>query len=410
MEAFVNRIIASHAGVESVKVGEIINVHVDKIYLQDGNSPTIKKLFEKYKFSAVFDKDKIAAFFDHAVLPPNISIADRLKEAEEFCKQLSLNIFKSGEGISHILALEQGWFEPNSIVLGSDSHTCTGGVNQSLALGMGATDITAAMVSGKTWLKVPETIGIKLKGKPNKHAGAKDLVLYLMSKYTENEFLYRSIEWKGEWLSTLTLDSAATIANMTVELGGKCSFLPPRINDHGIKLNPIDTSEENYVEFIELNIDDMPPFIALPHSPSNSVPLNSCSGQYIDMVFVGSCTNSKLEDIQVVANILKGEKIASHVCFVVTPASKNIYLKALAQGLIEIIMSAGGIVTPPGCGACLGTQGPIPASGTNILSTMNRNFLGRMGNPQSNIYLASPKIAAYTGIYGVIPKLEDIKC
>ncbi|MGB7922674.1 MAG: aconitase/3-isopropylmalate dehydratase large subunit family protein [Pyrinomonadaceae bacterium] len=401
------KIIASHVGREAVRVGEILTVPVDRVYIQDGNSPTIAKIFEKYDFKTVFDPSRIAVFYDHSVLPPDIAIADRLREAETFSEKFGLQVFRSGAGISHVVALEEGWFQPGTIVLGSDSHTCTGGVVQCLALGMGASDIAAAMVTGETWLRVPESVCLETQGSPGKVTRAKDVLLYALSIYGETSFLYRSIEWCGLWMESLTLDSASTIANMAVEFGAKCAFLPPG-NERPPALEPINAESEGYAERFQLNIEGLPPFIARPHAPTNAVPLDECRGQSINYVFVGSCTNSRIEDIAEVARVLKGQQVHPKVSMIVTPSSRSVYLNALRHGYIETLISAGVIVTPPGCGSCLGTQGPIPATGDRILSTMNRNFLGRMGNRSAEIYLASPLVAAYTALRGEIPAESDL--
>jgi 3-isopropylmalate/(R)-2-methylmalate dehydratase large subunit len=401
------RIIAAHANRDRVEPGELVTVQVDRVYLQDGNSPTIRKLFAENGFTEVFDSSRIGVFFDHSVLAPDVKIADRLREAEEFAEKLGLCIFKAGTGISHVVALEEGWFEPGTIVVGSDSHTCTGGALQCLALGMGASDIVAAMVTGKTWLRVPETVWIETCGIPQQCTRAKDVMLYTLLKLRQEPFLYKSIEWSGNWLDTLSLDAKATIANMAVELGAKCSFLPPS-QENRESLAPIQMPAEGDPRRFRLDISGLPPFVAKPHSPSNAVPLDECRGEKINYVFIGSCTNSRLEDIAEVAGVFAREKVHSRVHCLVTPGSQNVYLEALRLGYVETIVRAGAIVTPPGCGACLGTQGTIPASGDRILSTMNRNFLGRMGNPKADIWLASPLVAAHTAIHGEIPKTGDL--
>lgn len=423
----VNSIIAKHANVEKVNVGEIVIVNVDKVYLQDGNSPTIRRLFKQYGFNSVFNPDAIGVFFDHSVLSPGIQISDRLKEAFEFATQFKLKIFRHGYGISHVVAIEEGWFEPGNIVVATDSHTCTGGAVQSLALGMGASDIAAAMVTGKTWIKVPETVWIETKGKPAAFASAKDVMLFLLSKFKDEIFLYKSVEWCGEWIESLSGDSACTIANMAVEMGAKCAFLPPWLSapagmqkikpeysfnqkqdQNQIQQQSQQQKQVQNLNHIVLDIQDMPPFIARPHSPYDGVPLDECAGQEIDYIFVGSCANSRISDIAEIANILKGNKIDANIRFIVTPGSKNIYLEAIKQGYVEIILESGGIITPPGCGACVGTQGHIPASGDKILSTMNRNFLGRMGNSNSSIWLSSPVVAAHASLLGCIPRMSDL--
>jgi len=401
------KIIASHTKRDSVRVGEILTVAVDRVYIQDGNSPTIAKIFEKHGFTSVFDPSRIAVFYDHSVLPPDIAIADRIREAETFSEKFGLQVFRSGAGISHVVALEEGWFQPGTIVLGSDSHTCTGGVIQCLALGMGASDIAAAMVMGETWLRVPESVCLETVGLPGKATRAKDVLLYALSIYGETPFLYRSIEWCGPWAESLTLNSASTVANMAVEFGAKCAFLPPG-NERPPDLEPINSDSEGYAERFQLNLEGLPPFVARPHAPTNAVPLDECRGQRINYVFVGSCTNSRIEDIAEVARVLKGWQVHPKVNMIVTPGSRRIYLDALQHGYIETLIAAGAVVTPPGCGSCLGTQGPIPATGDRVLSTMNRNFLGRMGNRCAEIYLASPLVAAHAALRGEIPGESDL--
>lgn len=403
--SLVKEIIANHASLEKVEDGQIVTVGVDRIYIQDGNSPTIKRLFNQYEFSKVFNPEKIGVFFDHSVLSPTIDISNRLKEALEFCNKLNLKVFNQAEGISHLVAVENGWFEPGNLVVATDSHTCTGGVVQSLALGMGASDIAAAMVTGKIWLKVPETVWIKTIGTPSAAASAKDVMLYALSLFRDKKFIYKSLEWCGAWIENLSFDQASTVANMGVELGAKCVFLAPWKNAplNMKKIIPVDIAKT-----IELNIENIPPFIACPNSPFNSKPLTQCAGEQIDYVFVGSCANSRLEDIVEVANILREKKVHKNTRLVVTPGSRKVYLDAMAAGHLHHIIESGGIVTPPGCGSCVGTQGYIPASGDKVLSTMNRNFLGRMGNAESQIWLSSPKVAAYTAIKGEIPNLGDL--
>lgn len=404
----VERIIASRSGREGVRPGQIVTARVDRIYVQDGNSPTIAKIFQKHGFTRVFDPSRVGVFFDHSVLAPNADIADRLREAEAFCERLGVQVFRAGEGISHVVAQEAGWFAPGTIVVGSDSHTCTGGVLQCLALGMGASDVAAAMVSGETWLRVPETVRIDVRGNPGRHTGAKDVMLHLLAKQGQDPFLYRSVEWAGPWVDGLSSDSAATIANMAVELGAKCTFLPPGAGRRE-GLVPLDTDPDRLALRIDLDVEGLPPFVARPHAPSNSAPIGETAGQKVDMIFVGSCTNSRIEDIAVVARVLEGQAVKSGVSLVVTPGSKGVYLEALKLGYIEIITRAGGLVTPPGCGSCLGTQGPVPASGDRVLSTMNRNFLGRMGNPRSEIFLSSPVVAAHAAILGRVPSEGELQ-
>ncbi|WP_299085521.1 aconitase/3-isopropylmalate dehydratase large subunit family protein [uncultured Ruegeria sp.] len=403
--AIVNDIIAAHSGGEPVEAGQLVTVNVDKVYVQDGNSPTIAKIFGDNGCNSVFDKDAVGIFFDHSVITPNIAIANRLKEAHAFATQLGVQVFPQGAGISHVVALENGWFGPGEIVMGSDSHTCTGGAVQSLALGMGASDIAAAMMTGEAWLKVPDTVWLNIKGRPLSVTKAKDVVLHVLATLGQEDFLYRSVEWMGPWVSELSLDSAATVASLGVELGAKCVFLPDGAGrPDGMRQIKPDAGGR----ILEVDITDLPPMIAKPHSPSNVVSIDEMYHTEIDYVFVGSCTNSRLEDIADVAHFLTGRKVSDRVHCLVTPGSKAVYLEAVEKGYISALTEAGAVVTPPGCGSCLGTQGSIPADGDRVLSTMNRNFLGRMGNPKAEIYLSSPLVAAHAAVHGRIPSVEDL--
>jgi len=403
----VNDIISDHRIEGTVDAGEIVTVSVDRIYLQDGNSPTLARLFDEYGFDKVADPSKVGVFFDHSTIWPDGKIANRIREAMTFCEKFGFQVFRGGEGISHVVAMEEGWFEPGSIVIGSDSHTCTGGANQSLALGMGASDVAAAMLTGETWLRVPETVSIKVVGTPSRLFQPKDLLIYMISNFGQNPFLYRSLEWNGDWVSALSADQGETIASMAVDMGAKCVFLPPH-EGRSDGLKPLQQSENAKHREMVVDISELPPYVAMPNSPGNGLPIDDCAGEPINYVFIGSCTNSRLEDIAEAARVMKGAKVHPKVHCLITPGSKSIYLKALELGYIEDLISAGAIVTPPGCGACLGTQGSIPASGDRVLSTMNRNFLGRMGNAEAEIYLSSTLVAANTAIQGEIPNFDSL--
>jgi 3-isopropylmalate/(R)-2-methylmalate dehydratase large subunit len=279
-----------------VRIGEIVTVGVDRIYLQDGNSPTIAKIFQDRSFQRVFDSSRVDVFFDHSVLLPNIEIADRRREAEAFCEALGLQVFRAGEGISHVVAQEIGWFEPRTIVVGSDSHTCTGGAVQCLALGMGASDVAAAMVTGETWLRVPSSVCLEVRGAPGKHARAKDVLLHALFTLGQEPFLYRSIEWTGGWVEGLTEDAASTVANMGVEFGAKCVFLPARPSARP-GLLPIRPREGAYAEHLTIDVEGLPPFIARPRSPSNAVPIDDCRGQAVHHVFIEALVQGHVEAI-----------------------------------------------------------------------------------------------------------------
>lgn len=399
-QPIVNQIIASHSGKNQVLAGELVTVDVDYVYVQDGNSPTVAKLFKDYQLAEVPEPDKIGFFFDHSVLVPDKTMAKRVNEAMEFAKKLGINIYPRGEGISHVIALENKIFKPGNIVLGADSHTCTGGAVQSLALGMGASDILVAMLTGQTWLKVPQTVHLHINGMTNKNVRAKDVMLALLNTYGQTPFLYKSIEVSGEWAEKLTLDEAASFASMAVELGAKCIFMPDgEGRPEGLLKADIALADS----VIDFSVSGLTPYIAPPHSPLYGKPVNDFEGVKFDYIFIGSCTNSRLEDIKEVAEVVEGKVIHPDVHCLLTPGSKSVYLHAIEAGYIDTLIRSGIIVTPPGCGACVGTQGTIPADGEKVLSTMNRNFKGRMGNGNADIFLCSPRTAAMVALNGTVP-------
>ncbi len=400
-------IIAAHAGRESVSPGELVGVSVDRVYLQDGNTPTVRRLFAENGFMRVFDPGRIGVFFDHAVLVPDALMADRLREAELFAESLGLRVFPAGTGVSHVVALEEGWFEPGSIVVGADSHTCTGGVVQCMALGMGASDVTAAMVTGRTWLRVPETVWVEIEGATHPLARSKDVMLFVLGCLGQEPFLYRAVEVVGGWPATLATDAAATVANLGVELGCKILFLPPGPGRE--RLHPLQAPADapSGLTF-RVSVEGLPPFVSRPHSPGDAVPLDQCAGERINYVFIGSCTNGRYDDLTEAARVLGSGRVHAGVQCVITPGSRSVYLRALREGLVERFVEAGALVTPPGCGACVGTQGPIPAAGDRVLATTSRNFKGRMGNGSASVWLGSPLVAAYTALLGRIPSLDEL--
>lgn len=401
----VQRVAARAAQREHVDAGEIVDIAVDRVYLQDGNTPTVARLFAEHGFDRVWDAERIGVFFDHGVLPASAGVADRIAEASAFAARFGLRAYARGAGISHVVALEEGWFEPGGVVVGADSHTCTGGLMQALALGMGASDVVAIMLTGRTWFAVPETISLVLRGTPSRHAGPKDVMLYLLARYGQGPFIGRSVEYGGPWVESLAPDAAATLANMAVELGAVCCFVSRGPGRSG--LESLGTYDGALA--LDVDLDDLPPFVARPGSPSAGVPLDACAGEPVEHVFVGSCANARLDDVAEIARVLAGAQVDARTHLVVTPGSRAVYLAALAAGYVETVVRAGGLVTPPGCGACVGAQGSIPASGANVLTTMNRNFKGRMGNPAARIWLSSPTVAANAALLGRFPRTDELR-
>jgi 3-isopropylmalate/(R)-2-methylmalate dehydratase large subunit len=399
-------ILKTRSGIAELRPGQLVTVPVDHVYLQDGNTPTVRRLMSQHAFYRVFDPKRISVFFDHSVLSPAEAMTDRLREAEAFAHEFNLQVYRAGRGISHVVALEEGIYQPGAIVVGADSHTCTGGVVQCLSLGMGASDIVASMVTGQTWLRVPETIWISVAGKPSRAARSKDVVLYALSTFGQKPFLYKSVQWYGEWFNSISLDSAATVANMGVELGCKCCFLPE--NRDRRDLADLSPKSDEDARVLKLDVEGLPPMVARPHEPGRAVPLNECAGQVIDYVFIGTCTNGRLDDLAEVATIVRDQTIARNVHCIVTPGSLKVYREALSAGIIDQLVAAGALVTPPGCGACVGTQGTVPASDDRVLATSARNFRGRMGARTASIWLSSPAVAAFTALLGHIPDLEEM--
>lgn len=379
----------------AVRAGSVATVEPDRVYVQDGNAPTISELYRKHGFTDVFDPARVSFVFDHSVLVADVDMADRMKEAENFAADLGVDVHARGQGISHVIAAELGWFEPGALVLGSDSHTCAAGGSGALGLGMGASDIAAVMVTGQTWLKVPETVIVELVGVPHPQARARDVMISLLNDHGQEPFLYRSVEFTGPWVERLSSDASASLASLGVELGAKCVFVPDRDGE-------VPTGHAD-VRRMRVDIGAVGPMVSLPHLPANAAFLADVGEVAVNYVFIGSCTNSRIEDLREIADILRDRQVRVGVQMVVTPGSLGVFLQASAEGVIEVLVRAGAVVTPPGCGACVGTQGPLPARGDVVLSTMNRNFQGRMGNPDAEIYLASPLVAATAAITGFIP-------
>jgi 3-isopropylmalate/(R)-2-methylmalate dehydratase large subunit len=403
MTSFVESLLAERVG-GPVSAGDQLVVDVDHVYIQDGNAPSVARLYQQYEFKSVFDPAKISVVFDHAVLAPDSQMAGRLVDAKKFASAHGLELIREGAGISHLIGLEQGWFSPGGIVVGADSHTCTGGVMQALALGMGASDIVAAMETGKIWIKVPETRQIAVRGLPGRAASAKDVALLGLGKFPMEEFIYHAIEWSGEWAEGLSTAEAITISNLGVEFGAKCSFLPPGPGRPAPPLRAIPRRSD----CLDLDVSGLPPMIATPGSPSNVLPLDSCNQQPLDYVFLGTCTNGQKEDLQRFVSGLAGRKVASNVHCVVVPGSRRIYRDALREGLIERLLESDAVVSPPGCGPCVGTQGSIPWDGARVLSTGSRNFRGRMGNPAASIWLSSPFVAGHAAALGRLPREDEL--
>ncbi len=388
--------------------GDLVVAKIDQIALQDGTAPlAIKRIKELNK--PIEAADRTHFFVDHAAPSPRKELSNDQKLIREFAKEIGAEFNPPGEGIIHQLMVER-YVNPGDLAVGADSHTCTYGALGAFSTGMGSTDIAVAVVLGKNWFRVPETFRIEISGKLPKGVFAKDLILHIIGKLGVDGATYKALEFHGDTVDAMDMDSRLTMANMVVECGAKVGlfktdevtrrFLAERGRED--KFREIKPDEDAEYEK-ELYFDaDIEPMVAKPHNVDNVVSVGEVEGTKVDQVYIGTCTNGRLSDIEIVAKMLKGRKVAKDVRLIVAPASREIYLKAMELGYLKVIVEAGGVVIPPGCGPCVGIHMGVLADGEVCLSTQNRNFKGRMGNPNAFIYLASPATAAASAIKGEI--------
>lgn len=408
-QTIVEKIISSHCG-RDVRAGELVVARVDFAIAQDGTAPLAIKRFREMGREKVFAPDRIAFFVDHSAPSPSKNIASLHKLMRDFAREQGINFYDVGSGVCHVVTVEEGWISPGDLVVGADSHTCTYGALNTLATGVGSTDLAAVMASGSIWLRVPESIKVLLKGKIPPGVYAKDIILYLTGKITSRGATYKSIEFEGEVIQALSVESRFTICNMAVEMGAKAGII--QVDEKTRKwlrgrvkgeINPVfPDPDASYTQVLECNISNLSPQVACPHRVDNVHPVEEMEGTSVQEAFLGTCTNGRLEDLRVAASILKGRKVHPEVRFIVAPASRRIYLKAMQEGILSQLVEAGAAMVTPGCGCCVGTHNGIPAEGENVISTANRNFKGRMGNPDAFIYLASPATVAASSLEGKI--------
>ncbi|MBF0292217.1 MAG: 3-isopropylmalate dehydratase large subunit [Nitrospinae bacterium] len=410
------KILAAHAGVEKVVPGEIINSTVDIALGNDITAPIAIKEFEKAGAKHVFDRRKIALVPDHFAPNKDIASATQAKAMRSFANSHDIeNYFEVGQmGIEHALLPERNLTLPGDVIIGADSHTCTYGALGAFATGIGSTDLAATMITGKIWFKVPESMKFVFKGKKkNKWITGKDLILYTIGKIGVSGALYRAMEFTGPLLDEMDIDDRFALANMAVEAGAKNGIIKPDkktldfINAQEIKPSRDykmyeSDADAKYHSVHEYDGADIDLQVAFPHLPENSKPLSEAKGIKLDQVVIGSCTNGRFKDLEIAAGLVKGRKVAKGMRFIVIPATQKIYMKALKAGLIETFIDAGAVVSTPTCGPCLGGHMGILAEGERCLATTNRNFVGRMGHPKSEVYLASPAVAAASAIAGEI--------
>ena len=407
------KILAAHAGLESVVAGQLIEADLDLVLGNDITSPVAIHEMEKMKVEGVFDKDKIALVPDHFVPNKDIKSAEHCKCVREFAyKNEITNYFEVGQmGIEHALLPEKGLVVAGDVVIGADSHTCTYGALGAFSTGVGSTDMAAGMATGKAWFKVPSAIKFVLTGKPAKWISGKDIILHIIGMIGVDGALYKSMEFVGDGIAHLTMDDRFTIANMAIEAGGKNGIFPvdeltkQYMKDHSMKIPVVYEADEDaeYDEVITIDLSTLRPTIAFPHLPENTKTIDEITEDVvIDQVVIGSCTNGREEDLRIAAEILKGQKVKKGLRCIIIPATQKIYLKAIEEGWVTIFVEAGAVVSTPTCGPCLGGYMGILAENERCVSTTNRNFVGRMGHITSEIYLASPAVAAASAITGKI--------
>jgi 3-isopropylmalate/(R)-2-methylmalate dehydratase large subunit len=403
------KIISEHVG-RDVKCGDFVVAKVDVVMAQDGTGPLSIQELKKMDMERVFDKENSIIFIDHASPSSRKELSNAQKLLREFSRKTGAFLSDVGEGVCHQRLVED-WVNPGNLVVGADSHTCTSGALGAFSTGMGSTDIALAFALGKVWLKVPGTHKFVIDGVLPSGVYSKDIILHIIGKIGADGATYKAMEFEGETIENLSMSSRFTITNMAVEAGGKTGLIGTdettrkylEERGRGDKFREIKSdSDANFEKVLEIEADKLEPLIAFPHTVDNVRGVSEIEEVKIDQVFIGTCTNGRLEDLRIAASILKGRKRHPDTRLIVIPASREVFLDALREGLIEIFLEAGAAVESPGCGPCVGVHKGVLADGERVLSTQNRNFEGRMGNPESFIYLASPATAAATAIEGRI--------
>jgi 3-isopropylmalate/(R)-2-methylmalate dehydratase large subunit len=416
MPTLAEKILAAHTDRKKIAPGEFINVRVDLILANDITAPIAIREFRRIGVKKVFDPQKIVMVADHFVPNKDIISAEQVKVMRDFSYEQGVRYYDVGQmGIEHVLLPEQGLVLPGDVVIGADSHTCTYGALGAFATGMGSTDIAAAMATGDIWMKVPPTIKFIYHGKLGKWVGGKDLILFTIGQIGVDGALYSAMEFTGEAVASLSMDNRFTMSNMAIEAGAKAGlfrvdsrtldYIKPRAKRAHKVYEP--DSDAEYSQVLEYDVSGMEPQVAFPHSPANAKPVSQASQVEIDQSVIGSCTNGRLEDLRLAARVLQGRKVHPRVRCIVIPGTQQVYLDALKEGLIEAFIRAGAAVSTPTCGPCLGGYMGILAAGERAVSTTNRNFVGRMGSPKSEVYLANPAVAAASAVAGRIASPEE---
>ena len=412
------KILAAHAGLESVQAGQLIMADLDLVLANDITGPVAIHEVEKLNKKTVFDKDKIALVPDHFTPNKDIKSAEHRKCVREYAKEHDItNYFEVGQmGIEHALVPEKGLIVAGDVCIGADSHTCTYGALGAFSTGVGSTDMGCGMITGQAWFKVPSAIKIELTGKLSKWVSGKDVILHIIGMIGVDGALYRSMEFAGDGVASLSMDDRFSIANMAIEAGAKNGIFPvddqtiAYMKEHSQKEYKIFEADEDaeYDEVIKIDLSTLKPTVAFPHLPENTKTVDESGEVTIDQVVIGSCTNGRISDLREAASVLKGRKVADGIRAIVIPATQSIYMQAIEEGLVQTFIEAGAVVSTPTCGPCLGGHMGCLAKGERAVSTTNRNFVGRMGHVESEVYLASPAVAAASAVTGKISQPSDL--
>ena len=412
------KILAAHAGLESVQAGQLIMADLDLVLANDITGPVAIHEVEKLNKKTVFNKDKIALVPDHFTPNKDIKSAEHCKCVREYAKEHDItNYFEVGQmGIEHALVPEKGLIVAGDVCIGADSHTCTYGALGAFSTGVGSTDMGCGMITGQAWFKVPSAIKIELTGKLSKWVSGKDVILHIIGMIGVDGALYRSMEFAGDGVASLSMDDRFSIANMAIEAGAKNGIFPvddqtiAYMKEHSQKEYKIFEADEDaeYDEVIKIDLSTLKPTVAFPHLPENTKTVDEAGEVTIDQVVIGSCTNGRISDLREAASVLKGRKVADGIRAIVIPATQSIYMQAIEEGLVQTFIEAGAVVSTPTCGPCLGGHMGCLAKGERAVSTTNRNFVGRMGHVESEVYLASPAVAAASAVTGKISQPSDL--
>ena len=406
------KILAAHAGLDSVEPGQLIEAKLDVVLGNDITSPVAINEFEKCGASSVFDNTRIALVMDHFTPNKDIKAAEQCRQVRSFAGKYGIkNFFDVGRmGIEHALLPEKGIVVPGDCIIGADSHTCTYGALGAFSTGVGSTDMAAGMIAGKTWFKVPSAIQVELKGKLNRWVSGKDVILHLIGEIGVDGALYQSLEFTGEGVRSLSMDDRLCIANMAIEAGAKNGIFPVdevtlaygegRFQREAVAYEA--DPDAVYERKVVIELDKLRPTVSFPHLPENTRVIDEVGEIKIDQSVIGSCTNGRIEDLRTAAKILKGRQVAQNVRCIIIPGTQDIYLQAVREGLAEIFIEAGAVFSTPTCGPCLGGHMGVLGKGERAVSTTNRNFVGRMGHVESEVYLASPAVAAASAVTGYI--------